>query len=750
MESRIRKVRVTEGVFWVEISEIDLRILCGSPADAVKHLMKRGLVATTFLGDVECETGPNAILLSDLSVQNGDFANLSEFVLLQMFYRQGLLVPGHPNSGRLRPILIGLERQVNSQRDYIYRGNYGLVSEDEIRACGVDEQAVSDLMRIKTAFAFGKLKQPDELIDLRPVGSGEVEVRDGATIRRDHLNRYTVSYKGESVSVDLNLGPHTGYPPPFRLGIHRLKRHYFAVTHSGEGDGWDGNRPGMASILTFQGRVYLIDAGANVLHSLTALGIGVNEIDGIFHTHAHDDHFAGLSALFQADHRIRYYSTPLVRATVAKKLSALMSIPESSFSDYFDVVDLPEDEWTNVDGLEVMPRFTMHPVETSIYYFRALTDRGYRSYAHLADTASLGVVDRLILPSLSKRRAGALLKKLTESYFEYADLKKIDIGGGLIHGLAGDFVNDRSSKIVLSHVARELTLEEMEIGSSASFGMQDVLIPATNRKVYRDIPTLINAFFPELPHHEMLLLDNCPVRMETAGSILIRKNAVTDNVYLLVSGLVEVVDAERGVQNLICRGSAIGEWSGIAGKPSPVTYRSLSYVELLEVSRDLYVQVFARNGLLDKMKRLYEQLTFTESHWLLGNSVSTATQIAFAELIEWVPLKRGEEIGGRDNSHVWIIVSGELAVLAGGDEVQRIGPAEVFGSEAVHAPGHGILTARARKSTKLVRLPAAAVERVPVVRWRLLELYERRLTLAGDTIASRAEMMGDIHRVSDG
>ena len=46
------------------------------------------------------------------------------------------------------------------------------------------------------------------------------------------------------------------------------------------------------------------------------------KIEGIFHTHAHDDHFAGFTTLMRADHRIKYFATPLVRASVAKKLSA--------------------------------------------------------------------------------------------------------------------------------------------------------------------------------------------------------------------------------------------------------------------------------------------------------------------------------------------------------------------------------------------------------------------------------------------
>lgn len=732
VEFGIRKVGVTDGVYWVEIPDADLRILCGCPADAVKHLMKRGLVSTTWVDGVECETGPNAILLSDVAVQNGDFANLSEFALLQIFYRQGLLVPGHPNNTGERPILIGLKQQVQSQRDYIYRGNYGLISEDEILACGVDPATAADLMHIKRAFAFGELKRPDELIDVRPVSGPEVEIRNAVLVRRDGLNRYTFRYGDHEESVDLNLGRHTGYPPPFHLGIHRLKRHYFAVTHSGEGDGWDATRPGMASIVTFQGRLYLIDAGANVLHSLNALGVGVNEIDGVFHTHVHDDHFAGLAALFQADHRLRYYATPLVRATAAKKLSALISIPERRFTDYFNVTDLPEDAWTNVDGLEVMPRFTMHPVETSLFYFRALTDDGYRTYAHMADTAAFDVVDRQILSGLPKKRAAALRSRLSETYFEPADLKKIDIGGGLIHGVANDFVNDESHKIVLSHVARELTLEEKEIGSSASFGMQDVLIPAANRKVYRDVPGLIRAFFPDLPDHEVLLFENCPLRMVTAGTIIIRKNEVHPNVYLLVSGLVDVVDADSGVQNLISRGSAIGEWSGLVGRSSPVTYRSRSYVELLEVSRDLYAAVLTRNRLLGTIRGLYDRLTFVETHWLLGDNVSTRVQIAFAGSIEWVSLGRGDRIDGTGNAHIWTIDRGELSLEYNGHEVERLHNGDVVGEEALHGGRRARFAVVATKSTRLARIPVAAVASVPVVRWRLFELHVRRMTLARD------------------
>src|SRR5512136_1176143 len=110
----MEKLKVANGIWWVEVPEADLRILCGCPEDSVKHLMKRGLIQEKQKGGVSFETGPNAILLSDTPSQKGSFANLSEFPVLQMLYRQGMIIPNHPNNTGRRPILIGLEDQVRS------------------------------------------------------------------------------------------------------------------------------------------------------------------------------------------------------------------------------------------------------------------------------------------------------------------------------------------------------------------------------------------------------------------------------------------------------------------------------------------------------------------------------------------------------------------------------------------------------------------------------------------------------------
>jgi hemerythrin len=49
-----------------------------------------------------------------------------------------------------------------------------------------------------------------------------------------------------------------------------------------------------------------------------------------------------------------------------------LGIEESRFENLFDVHDLDFDVWNNVDGLEVKPVLSPHPVETNILFFRAM------------------------------------------------------------------------------------------------------------------------------------------------------------------------------------------------------------------------------------------------------------------------------------------------------------------------------------------------------------------------------------------
>lgn len=726
---RMDKYRVTDGLFLVDIPDAGLSIQCGCPADSVKHLARRGLIQTREVDGVPFQTGPNAVLLSDVLVQNGSFANLAEFPVLQMLYRQGMIIPGHPNNTGVKPMLIGIEEQVRAQMAYIHRGNYGLVSEAEMIAAGVDAETAREMMRLKLKFAFGRITPADEMLDTRIVEDAPVPLRNGVVIRRLRFNVFEIRAGDDAVTVDLNLGADGSYVPSYPLDFHHISREYFAVIHSGEGDGWNVNRPCMSSILMFQGRIYLIDAGPNVLHSLTALGIGVNEVEGIFHTHAHDDHIAGFSTLMRSDHRIKYFATPLVRASVSRKLSALMSMPESFLTDYFEIRDLAFDQWNDIDGLEVMPAFSPHPVETSILMFRTLWVDGYRSYAHFADIVSLGVLDGFVTedneaPGVSRQ----FYNRVRDLYLREFDIKKLDVGGGLIHGDARDFRHDPSEKLVLSHTSEDLTTEQKQIGSGAPFGMVDVLIPATQNYLHAHALEFLRTYFPSAPLHQLRILLNNRLVLFNPQSILLKDGHFAEEIQLILTGNVERIQSELGIHIMLSAGALIGEFSVLESQPSAGAYRAANYVQALCLPRSLYLEFVNHNNLFDDIERLQGRRAFLQQTWLFGEVVSYPTQNRLATAMTSLRLEAGEVWGpGTAAPDVFLVRTGHLERRhLDPERIEPLEPGCFFGEENVLSQGDGDYEVRALTETELYAVPGEMLLDVPVVRWKLFEAYQKR------------------------
>jgi hemerythrin len=682
--------------------------------------------------------------------------NLAEFPVLQMFYRQGMLLPGHPNNTGRRPLLIGRNEQLQAQFQYIYRGNYGLISVEELMEAGLDEATAQEMMRIKLRFAFGRIQHPRELLDTKALADEPVEIAEGVILRRTALNEFEFSYGGEQVKVNLNLPPFEIHECPYTLGFHQIPREYFAVIHSGDGDGWDIRRPSMGAILVFQGRIFLIDAGPNLIYSLNSLGIGINEVEGIFHTHSHDDHFAGLTTLIRADRRIKYFATPMVRAAVTKKLAALLSIEEEDFSDYFDVNDLVMGQWNDVGGLEVRPIFSPHPVETTPFYFRVLAEGGYRTYGHMADISGLDVLQGMISEDPAKPGLSlAWMERIVSDYFEPADVKKVDIGGGLIHGAAKDFSEDASRKIILSHTALKLTDEQKRIGSGASFGTVDVLVRSYRDFARRSAYEHLASYFPEVSDAHLQVLLNCPLESFNPETILIREGVVGDAIYLVLAGQVEMLSSDSQVRSLLSAGALLGELAGLHGLPSMETYRATSYVQALRLSADFYLEFVKRHDLFAGISRLLEIREFLSRTWLFGEVVSTGTLNRIANDMRPRAFPAGEVLNVGERN-VALIRVGRACRLVGDQELERLESGDFFGEETAVFETPRLSRVISSEAMELYVVPAQTLRDIPGVRWKLFETFHRRTracaeaqVVTTDDLVWRDEYSVNIQRIDN-
>lgn len=722
----IKKIQVTRGVCWVEIPEAKLSILCGCPADSVKHLMKRGLIVPTDLGGVTCETGPNAILLSDVLIQNGNISNMAEFPVLQMLYRQGLILPKHPNNTGVKPLIIGAKEQVNAQLQYIYRGNYGLTTKEELITAGVSPEQADEMMNLKLKFAFGKIQRTEDFLDTLFIEDNPVDIRNGVSVRRLHMNIFEFKYRDETVTVDLNLPVYGNYESPYPFGYHFVNREYFSVIHFGEGDGWDINRPSMSSLLMFHGKTYLIDAGPNTINNLTSIGIGINEIEGIFHTHCHDDHFAGLTSLIRADRKIKYFATPLVRASVTKKLAALLTIKEESFSDYFDVKDLQFDEWENIAGLEVKPVFSPHPVETSIFFFRSIWKDGHRSYAHFADIVSLDVLKKMVRTEKDKPGVSQdFFDQVWDNYLTPVNLKKLDIGGGMIHGMAEDFRNDQSNKIVLAHTALPLTDQQKEIGSGAPFGTVECLISSYKDYVWQFAYGYLRNYFPGAPDHQLQILLNNEVVKFNPQSILFKEGSYNDSMYLVLTGNVEAIKSGSNM-NILYAGTLVGEMSAIYGAPSEATYRSAGFVQALRIPCSLYLEFIKMNGLYKEIERLQIIREALANSWLFCEGLSYAVQNKIAKPSNLIEYPENTLLDNLNPKSIYLINQGEIQQFIKSQAFDTFKKGEFFGEDTALFESHCSYYLRTLTQTEMYEIPSDIISDIPIVRWKLFETHEKR------------------------
>lgn len=718
----IQKSKVIEGVYFIQIPDANLYIQCGAPAESVKHLIKNGFISKTQKDGVEFETGPNAILLSDIMIQNGEFSNISEFSVLQMLYKQCLIIPNHPNNTGLKPLLIGHENQVNSQMEYIYRGNYGLVSQEEIEECGIDSKLAKELYNMKLRFAFGKLQSATNLLDSCFVSSLKTEIRNGVFIKRIAINIFEISYKNDCITVDLNLAPKQNYISPYSLPQYRIKKEYFSIIQSGQGDGWDTMRPSMNSIICFQGKYYLVDAVPNINYILDSLSISINEIEGVFLTHCHDDHIAGITTLIRSDKRIKIFGAEIVTTSLIKKLSALLELGESEFQNLLDIKNLDLHTWNDIEDLEVKPIISPHPVETTIFIFRTFFENRFYTYGHFADIVDTTLLKEMIVDNEDQFGVSQdFYDKTIQAYSQAVDIKKIDIGGGMIHGNYKNFKNDKSDKIILGHNDQELTKAQLRVGTSSLFGIQDKLIPSKRNYDYKNISKHLKSNFPSLTTDDLEPFLNFEIILFNPKELLYKTDEKIENLYLIIDGLIEKNSSRYDETIILEAGVIIGEKSALNNQVLDATFMTKNYVNALKIPVTNFIHFIDKYNLHKHFNDKFELgKNFLNNH-LFSENISYPT---INNLIKHMDIKVFDKTNYEFNDDfVYIVIEGSVNTLFNDNILDTAQKGYYFGGLHTVLNVSSDFTYAPVNKCKVYCIPAHLLREIPIVFWKMLEYY---------------------------
>jgi hemerythrin len=362
--------------------------------------------------------------------------------------------------------------------------------------------------------------------------------------------------------------------------------------------------------------------------------------------------------------------------------------------------------------------------------FRTTGKDGVRTYAHFADIISLDVLRNMINdddqePGVSRE----LYNQVSRDYLDKADLKKIDIGGGMIHGNAEDFREDTSDKIVLSHTALKLTDRQKEIGSGAPFGMVDVLIPGYQDYVRMYAYYFLKSYFPSVPSNQLRMLMNTPLVTFNPESILMKTGTVNNCIYLILSGEVEMIYSTSGIHNTLSAGGLVGEISVLDNSPSMETYRAANFVHALQMPGNLYLDFVKNNGLYREIRRLQERREFLQKTWLFGESISYPIQNKIAKTMQLHTYNEGQEISMMDSPKILIVKNGKIPILIGSYVIETLHHGDFFGEGHVLFNSPCVYKARINNTVEIYHIQADVLLDIPVVRLKLFETFKKRMEI---------------------
>jgi hemerythrin len=202
-------------------------------------------------------------------------------------------------------------------------------------------------------------------------------------------------------------------------------------------------------------------------------------------------------------------------------------------------------------------------------------------------------------------------------------------------------------------------------------------------------------------------------------------------VYLIITGVAEMIQTETGKVYMLSAGTLIGESCALGDEIPNCTYRAKSYINVLEIPQALYRSFIMRSADHEDARRTTGIAFFLQTTPLFGETVSSPVLYSIA--VNLVPLHvgSGEKYDNVQDQSLIIVVSGRLEIRINGVTVDTIGKGDFFGEECVFFTGGNMMSAIAIEDCECYTIGANRLRDIPIIEWKMLEVYERRLTVYG-------------------
>ncbi len=399
-----------------------------------------------------------------------------------------------------------------------------------------------------------------------------------------------------------------------------------------------------------------------------------------------------------------------------------MNMPEESFHYVFDHVDLTMGEWNDIQGMKVKPVYSPHPVETNIFFFKVTLGEKSKIYAHLSDTVGLDVYEKMIGECQSGLLTTEDLQSMRDQYLMPVDLKKVDVGGGNIHGNFRDYEKDASEKIIYAHTDEH----NLWPASVNNFGSSDILLRNEAFDFYKQRALhFLQYYFPTDKTQYLDQLWNEEVKFFQPGERIVLKDGGDSNFYLTLSGVACGGDDR---QNEVPAGTFIGYSDKYFRGVQQDFYKAVSFVSAMSISESVMGAFLQRYSSEFAVAKHFEYLDFLSKNPLFMGTVSRAVLNRICSSVERVVLKMNHSTSITEIEDLYIIHSGEAILNIDGMEMLRLKKNDHFGAAEIlqRPPTPRQYEILIQKDALVFKIPHELIRSIPSVLWKVLEVNEKR------------------------
>jgi hemerythrin len=153
----------------------------------------------------------------------------------------------------------------------------------------------------------------------------------------------------------------------------------------------------------------------------------------------------------------------------------------------------------------------------------------------------------------------------------------------------------------------------------------------------------------------------------------------------------------------------------------------------------------------EPLRQVRDHRRILQGSWLFGEMVSFPLQVRIARAMERRFVKEDDVLAPQGRAEILLLDEGLVSIFLGAGPIENLTPGGFFGEETVMRGAkdlpqdwralyarpsmrgrastgeHHLFEGRALLPSTLYAIPAETIEDIPVVQWKLMETYERRL-----------------------